>query len=178
MRKICLSMMLSLDGYTEAPGHDINWHVWDDEMENYMISFFNTVDTIILGRKSYELMLGYWPFETGRIARAMNETPKLVFSKTLKEAEWNSTLLEDIIREDIDKLKQQPGKDMVLFGGATLASAFINRNLIDEYQIIVNPIALGDGSPLFKNLENKLNLKLTGTRVFDCGNVILSYKPA
>ncbi|MEJ5960857.1 dihydrofolate reductase family protein [Pedobacter immunditicola] len=178
MRKIILSMMLSLDSYIEAPGNDIDWHVWDDEMEDYMLRFFETVDTIVLGRKTYELMVGYWPSARGELAHFMNETPKIVFSRTLQELEWNSSLRTAIDPEEINQLKQQSGKNLVIFGGADLATAFIENNLIDEYQLIINPVALGNGTPLFKNLPQQCSFKLTKAKVFNCGNVLLHYQPA
>lgn len=169
--------MLSIDSFMEAPGNDINWHVWDDEMENYMLRFFDTVDTIILGRKTYELMIGYWPSAGGELARFMNETPKLIFSRTLQELEWNSSLRKTINPVEISQLKQQPGKDLVIFGGADLAAAFIENNLIDEYQLIINPVVLGNGTPLFKNLSQQRSFKLKKTKVFNCGNILLHYQP-
>jgi dihydrofolate reductase len=173
-----LSMMVSADGYIEAPGNDINWHVFDEEMSEYMMGFFGTVDTFIYGRKSYELMLSFWPHESGPFADVMNQTSKIIFSKTLESVEWNSRLVKDNVVEEIGKLKQQPGKDAVLFAGADLAATFIRHNLIDEYRLIVNPVVLGAGTPLFKDVQKKpFNLQLVDTLTFGCGNVILIYRP-
>lgn len=181
MRKVILSMMVSLDGYIEAPGRDIYWHVWDDEMNGFMGDFFNRVDTLLFGRNTYELMLSYWPTTTSEdpvITERMNNLPKIVFSRTLEKVEWNSRLMKDNALEEIIGLKQQPGRDMVIFGGANLASWFMRHQLIDEYQLIVNPVVLGWGTPLFLNIQEKFNLKLMSSQAFQCGNIVLHYEPA
>lgn len=106
----------------------------------------------------------------------MNETPKIVFSKTLDEVTWNSRLVKEKAAEEIARLKQKSGKDMVLFAGADIASTFVKHDLIDEYRLIVNPVVLGNGTPLFKDPGSRLNLKLTQTKKFGCGNVLLCYE--
>lgn len=178
MRKLIVSMMVSADGFVEGENNDLYWHTWDEEMEKYMTDFIGTVDTFLYGRKSYELMLQYWPSAKGAFADLMNETPKIVFSQTLKKAEWNSRLIKDNIGQQILQLKQQPGKDMVLFAGADILSTFIQLGLVDEYRLIVNPVALGKGNPLFKNLDYQLGLKLAAVNTVACGNAILTYLPA
>ena len=108
----------------------------------------------------------------------MNRLPKIVFSRTLQKAEWNNTrLIKDNIAEEISKLKQQPGKDIALFGSANLLSTLIPMGLIDEHRIMVNPVVLGSGTPLFQGIKDKLNLKLLRTRTFRSGNVLLYYQP-
>lgn len=175
--------MVSLDGFIEGPNRDIDWHVWDKEMDQYMIDFFGTVDLILLGRVAYQLMESYWPTPAATtddpiIADKMNNLPKIVFSKTLDEVEWNNTrLVKENITAEISQLKQHPGKDLVLFGGAGIAAAFMQLNLLDEYRIIVNPVVLGSGTPLFKSVKEKLHLKLLKTKTFGSGNVLLCYGP-
>lgn len=168
--------MVSVDGFVEGEDQDINWHVWDEEMSTYMMDFFNTVDTFIYGRVSYELMLKYWPFENGEFAYIMNKTPKLVFSKTLDKVEWNGKLVNEVVPEDMNALKQVSGGDLVLLAGADLATSFINHKLIDEYRLIVNPVVLGNGTPLFKDSKDRRSLKLIEERSFSCGNVLLVYR--
>ncbi len=146
-------------------------------MSAYMMRFFNTVDTFIYGRKSYEDMVEYWPPLTDEFATVMNQTQKIVCSRTLDEVIWNSTLIKNDVVGEIQKLKKQGGKNMVLFAGADLAETFIKNNLIDEYRLIVNPVVLGGGKPLFKNIEEIWSLKLKDAIVFNCGNVILIYEP-
>jgi len=177
MRKVIVSMMVSLDGFIEAPEHDINWHIWDDEMGSYMMDFMQQVDTFLYGRVSYELMLQYWPDAKGPFADRMNETRKIVFSRTLSSVSWNAILIKDDIPGKINELKQQPGKDMVLFAGADILSTFTRHDLVDEYRLMVNPVVLGKGTPYFKNMEQQLKLTLTGSRSFSCGNVLLCYAP-
>jgi len=176
-RKLVLSMMVSVDGYIEGPNDDITWHVWDEEMSEYMLGFFDTVDTFLYGRKSYELMIGYWPSQTGAFADIMNETPKLVFSRTLDEVNWNSRLIKENAADEVRQRKKISGKNMVLFAGADIASTFIEHNLIDEYRLIVNPVVLGNGTPLFKDLKNRLSLNLVQSTSFRCGNTLFCYEP-
>ena len=166
--------MMSLDGYIEGSNEDIDWHVWNEEMSDYMMDFFKTVDTFIYGRKSYELMLTYWPFETGEFADIMNRTPKIVFSKTLDKVEWNSRLIKQNVIEEIQLEKRKTGKDLVLFAGADIASTFLEYGLIDEFRLIVNPVVLGKGTSLFQ-VRNQMKLELLESRTFDCGNTLLRY---
>ena len=166
--------MMSLDGYIEGPNGDINWHVWNEEMSDYMMAFFKTVDTFIYGRKSYELMLTYWPFETGKFADIMNRTPKIIFSKTLDKVEWNSRLIKQNVIEEIQLEKRKTGKDLVLFAGADIASTFMENGLIDEFRLIVNPVVLGEGTSLFQ-VRNQMDLELLESRTFGCGNILLRY---
>ena len=167
--------MMSLDGYIEGPNGDINWHVWNEEMSDYMMAFFKTVDTFIYGRKSYDLMLTYWPFETGKFADIMNRTPKIIFSKTLDKVEWNSRLIKQNVVEEIQLEKGKAGKDLVLFAGADIASTFMENGLIDEFRLIINPVVLGEGTPLFQ-VSNQMELELLDSRSFACGNTLLRYR--
>ncbi|HTE32123.1 MAG TPA: dihydrofolate reductase family protein [Chryseolinea sp.] len=177
MRKVILSVMVSLDGMIETTNPEEEWFVWDDEMAEYFNTFFKSLDAFIYGRKAYESMLNYWPAATGKFADIMNNTPKFVFSRTLKKAEWNSTIISGNIREEMMKIKSQPGKDIALFAGAEIACAFIKEGLIDEFRLIVNPVVLGKGTPLFNDFTTKFLLKFTKAQPFNCGNVILYYQP-
>jgi dihydrofolate reductase len=178
MRKVIVSILVSLDGSFEGPNKELDWHVWDDEMEKYMGDFLNTVDAILLGCVAYQLLANYWPSSNENLAPMLNNLPKIVFSRTLEKVEWNnSRLIRENIKEEILKLKQQPGKDLVLFGGANIASTLNELGLIDEYRIIVNPVVLGNGKPFFKDVKDKFSLKLSGAKSFSCGNVILNYQP-
>lgn len=178
MRSLILSMMVSVDGYIEGENRELDWHVWDDELERHMTQFFTTVDTMIFGRVAFELMISYWPTATDSIAPQMNTLPKLILSNTLQTPIWNSQILNGDIAGKIKYLKQQSGKDIVVFGGAGTAQTLMNLELIDEYQLIVNPVVLGSGRPLFKVGSERLNLKLVNSVAFKCGNVKLYYKPA
>lgn len=181
MRKVIIFNMVTLDGYFEGPNKEIDWHVVDEEFNEFAIEQLNSVDVLLFGRVTYELMAGYWPTPDATtndpvVAGKMNSIPKIVFSKTLNKVEWQNTrLVKENFAEEIRKLKQQPGKDMIIFGSSDLAVTFIGQRLIDEYRIMVNPVILGNGKPLFKGLPQKLDLKLQKTRTFRSGNVLLYY---
>lgn len=188
MRKIIVSNLVSLDGFFEGPNKEIDWFVVDEEFFEYARNLLSEVDTILFGRVTYEHMAGYWPTKSAKendpvIADKMNNLPKIVFSKTLSKIDpivigWNnSSLIIENVAEEINKLKQQPGKDMVIFGSGNLVSSLTQQGLIDEYRIILNPVILGNGNPLFKGLHEKLNLVLLKTKTFNNGVVILYYEP-
>ena len=173
---------MTLDGFFEGPGGDIYWHNVDAEFNEFAIAQLNSADGLVCGRVTYQMMASYWPTEAAIkddtiVAGLMNKIPKFVFSKTLTKAEWNNTkLVKGNISEEISKLKQQPGKDLLLFGSADLASTLTSLGLIDEYRVMVNPVILGRGMPLFKDVKDKLALKLVDTKTFGSGNVLLYYQ--
>jgi dihydrofolate reductase len=182
MRKIIVSNYVTLDGFFAGPNGEFDWFVWDDETAEYAKGLLKSIDTILFGRVTYELMAGYWPTasppaEDPIIIDAMNNLPKIVFSKTLDKVAWkNSRLVKGDIAEEISKLKQQPGKDMVIYGSGSIITTLTQLGLIDEYRIFVNPVMLGSGKPLFKGLHDRLKLKLLTTKTFNCGVVLLHYQ--
>jgi dihydrofolate reductase len=175
--------MVTLDGFFEGPNRDISWHNVDEEFNQFAIEQINAGDTLLFGRVTYQVMARYWPTPDGIkddpiVADLMNRLPKLVFSRTLEKVEWNNTrLIKDHVAEETAKLKQQPGKDMALFGSANLLSTLMQFDLVDEHRIMVNPVILGNGTPLFKRAKDKQNLRLVNTRTFGNGNVLLCYQP-
>lgn len=183
MRKIILFNMATLDGLFAGPGGEIDWHHVDEEFNEFAIAQLNSAGGLLFGRVTYQGMASYWPTDVAIkndpiVADKMNTLPKIVFSRTLERVEWNNTrLVKGNIAEEISKLKQQPGKDLLLFGSADLASTLTNLGLIDEYRVMVNPVVLGNGKPLFTGMKEKLNLKLTSTKTFRNGNVLLCYQP-
>jgi dihydrofolate reductase len=187
MRKVLLSNLVTLDGFFAGPKGELDWHIVDEEFNQYAIDLLSKVDALLFGRVTYQLMADYWPAAATNpatpksdleIADKMNNLPKIVFSKTLQKVEWKNTrLVKENIAEEISKIKEQPGKDMVIFGSGSIVSTFMQLGLIDEYRIIVNPVVLGNGKPLFKGINDKQNLKLVKTRVFGSGVVILYYQP-
>ena len=183
MRKLILFNMITLDGFFEGSGQDISWHQVDEEFNDFAIEQIETVDTIIFGRITYEGMASFWPtplaMETDpAIAQKMNTVSKIVVSHTLEKADWNNTrLIKENVFEEIARLKQQSGKDLIIFGSGNLASTFLQQGLIDEIRVIVNPVVLGAGTPLFRDIQ-PLNLTLLKTRTFRNGNVLLYYQPA
>jgi dihydrofolate reductase len=184
LRKVIVFMMTTPDGYFAGPEGDIYWHNVDEEFNEFANEQLNSVDTLIFGRVTYELMASYWPTPAATtddpiIAGQMNSLPKVVFSRTLDKAEWHNTrLIKDNVAEEVARLKEQPGKDLIIMGSSNLSASFINLGLIDEFRIMVNPVVLGDGKPLFKGIHDKLNLKLLKSRTFNSGNVLLYYQPA
>ena len=183
MRKVIFQNLISLDGYFEGQDREIDWQNVDNELNEYTLAFLDTVDTMIFGRVTYELMAGYWPTEDAmrnepETAKKLNKLQKIVFSKSLPSARWsNSTLLRDDIAENVEKLKNSTGKDIAIFGSSDLATALIPSLLIDELNIIINPVILGKSKQLFSGIGGKLDLNLQSTRVFRSGNVLLSYSP-
>ncbi len=181
MRKIVLFNRTSLDGYFEGANGDISWHHVDEEFNEFAIAQLKTADTLLFGRKTYELMEGYWPTEEAIkndpvVAGLMNGHDKIVFSKSLKKAGWHHTrLINENLLDEVKKLKSMPGKDVLIFGSADLSSSLIEHNLIDEFRVMINPVILGNGIPLFKNITTKIGLQLLKTKVFGNGNVLFIY---
>jgi dihydrofolate reductase len=180
MRKVIVSNLMSLDGFFEGPNHELDWFVVDEEFFAYARDMLRGVDTIVFGRKTYQHMADYWPSAPAdEIADQMNNLPKIVFSRTLESAEWqNSTLVKSDAIAEISKSKQLPGKDMVILGSASLASFLLQQGLIDEYRVILNPVLLGSGRPLFQDVKQRLRLKLSRTKLFGSGVVVLYYQSA
>jgi dihydrofolate reductase len=183
MRKVILFNMATLDGFFAGPNGEIDWHHVDEEFNDFAIDQLGLADGLLFGRVTYQLMASYWPTEAAIrndpvVAGKMNTLPKIVFSRTLETAEWNNTkLVKGNVAEEITKLKQQPGKDLLLFGSADLASTITQLGLFDEYRVMVNPVVLGSGKPLFKDVNQRLDLKLEKTKTFRNGNVLLYYQP-
>jgi len=175
----------TLNGYFKGPHDDISWNHHNTGEENdYAKEGAGSGSTLIFGRVTYEMMAAYWPSANALennpdVAKGMNKSEKIVFSRTLKKADWNNTrIVKNNIAEEIKKLKQVPGKNMTVLGSGSIVSQLAEQGLIDEYQIMVNPVALGDGTPLFNGIQHPLQLKLTSSRVFKSGVVLLIYQPA
>jgi dihydrofolate reductase len=184
MGRVGAFMLVTLDGYFEGPERDISWHQHDAEGSEFALEGLKSGDTLLFGRVTYELMAGHWPTTRAItndpiVAKGMNNADKIVFSRTLKKPEWNNTrLVSNHIEEEIKSLKQTPGRNMTLLGSGSILTRLARQGLIDEYQFMVVPVVLGDGTPVFKGLKGRLSLKLTSTRTFRNGNVLLCYQPA
>lgn len=183
MRNVILSVQVSLDGFIARPNGALDWHLVDGEVNEYAKDLLNSLDILVFGRVTYQLMADYWPTATindpveARIAERLNTLPKVVFSRTMKKVEWNnSRLARGGIDEEILKMKQQPGRDIGI-GGTSIVAALAPLGLIDEYRILVVPVVLGRGKSLFKDITNNINLKLGKTRTFGSGLVLLVYQP-
>jgi dihydrofolate reductase len=171
--------VITLDGYFEGNQNwDLSFHnqVWGQELEKISIDQLHSADYLVFGRVTYEGMAAYWRKAEGEIADLMNSIPKIVFSKTLKFADWNNTTLKsENATEEILKLKEQGGKDLYVFGSANLSETFMNNNLFDEYRIGISPVILGNGRQLFRQGISLKNLTLVSTQQLLTGGVILKY---
>jgi dihydrofolate reductase len=177
--------MVSLDGFVEGPNRELDWGMVDEELHTYINDQQREIDTYLFGRRMYEVMV-YWdtadtdpsnPEYVLEFARIWKNIHKIVFSKTLEHVQGNATLSKGNIVEEIAKLKAMPGKDMSI-GGATIAAALIQLGLIDEYQLFINPVILGSGTPMFQALDHQTNLRLIETKTFSSGVIFLRYQPA
>jgi len=183
MAKLRVFNFLSLDGYFEGRDHDISWHRHGVEENEFAAQRLRFKSVLHFGRVTYELMARYWPTPQAlendpAVAQAMNRADKIVFSRTVQNPTWSKTrVLADNIAEQIRQMKQAPGHDMTLLGSGSVVAQFADQGLIDEYQIMLDPVLLGEGTPFCKGLRHRLDLKLTATRVFSSGTVLLSYQP-
>ena len=178
MRKVTLGMQVSLDGYVATVDGGLDWAFasFDAELGASAIEALSQLDTVLLGRANYEEQAAAWPNREGPMADIMNAMHKIVFSKTLEKVEWvNSRRATGSPAEEIAQLKQQPGKDIGVAGGAKFAQSLSKQGLIDEYRLTIHPVALGSGMPLF---AAPLKLKLVSSRPLSSGVVVATYQPA
>jgi dihydrofolate reductase len=184
MRKLIVFNLMTLDGYFEGQDGDISWHNVDEEFNRYAIEKVKAGNTLLFGRVTYELMAGYWPTPEAIkndpiVAERMNNLPKIVFSRTLDQVHWNNTrLVKGDMLSEIRKMKQESGNNMTILGSGSIVSQLAPQGLIDEFQVMLNPVVLGKGKTMFQGIQDKLALRLTKTRVFYNGNVLLHYEPA
>jgi len=177
VRKLFWQMMVSLDGFMEGPNRELDWHVVDDEFQQYALEMLRSIDAMLLGRTTYQLFADYWPSATEPGAEELNALEKVVFSTTLNDVDWkNSRLVSQNVVDEITRLKQQEGKDLAIFGSSTLVSS-LPLGLIDEYRIMVCPIVLGAGTPVLPHRGSRLPLNLVSIKQFGSGIVFLRYQP-
>lgn len=181
-RKVFLFNLMTLDGFFEGPGQDISWHNVDAEFNEFAIEQLDTIGAIIFGRVTYEMMASFWQstvvLETDPlVAGRMNRLPKVVFSRSLARADWQNTrLVNSDPAAELTRLKNEPGGNLFVFGSANLSSTLIAQGLIDEFRVLINPLLLGGGTPLFQGFRERVQLQLTHSRVFENGNVLLTYQ--
>ncbi len=185
MRKLVLFAHISLDGFAGDKNGGLDFLSYDGELQQFAEELVKTVGAPVYGKNTYHLMEGYWPSvlndpnaNTHALAHAkwVQEIPKIVFSTTLESADWNNTtLIKDNIVEEVNKLKQQPGKDLVIFGSPGLAKSLMNLGLIDEYRLTLHPIVMGEGISLFDSNKQKSKLKLLESKTLGSGVVTLHY---
>lgn len=187
MPKLIVFNHVTLDGYFVSANGDFSWaqHGNDDpKYSAFVAENASSGGQLLFGRITYELMASYWPTAMAdkhnpAVAAGMNSMPKVVFSKTLEKASWNNTKLAkgDLVSE-VRKLKEEPGPGMAILGSGSIVSQFAQEHLIDEYQMVVDPVALGRGRTMFDGIKKTLSLKLTKSRLFKNGKVYLCYEPA
>ena len=177
-------MSLSVDGYFEGPDGDLSWHMVDEEVHSYVNDVLRPMGLFLNGRVNYELMQAYWPTADEDpaspepivdFARIWRETPKIVYSRTLEHADGNTTIVREVVADEVNELKAQPGGDLAL-GGATLAAAFMAQDLIDEYLLYIHPVIVGGGRKPFGPLDRRQSLTLVDTHTFGNGVVHLHYR--
>jgi len=180
-RRIILDLAVTLDGFIEGLRGEVDWCIMNPDMN--FNNFLNDIDTILYGRKSYDLWGQYLP-EKGasdtekELWESVHSKKKFVFSNTLAKVNGNATLISNNIKEEIKRMKNEQGKNIWLYGGASLITSFVNLGLVDEYRLSVHPVILGAGKPLFADINHRVGLKLVGTRKFASGVVQLCYQDA
>ena len=189
MRKVIFFMMTTLNGFYERGRWDVDpnaldWHTTDEAFETFAAEQLGEADVILFGRVTYDGMASYWPTPEAiaadpGVAERMNTLPKVVFSRTLQSVGWsNSRLAEDDAAAEVRRLKEQPGKAIIVLASSELAVSLAADGLIDEYRIMVNPVLVGQGKPLLAGLTQDVRLTLVDVRTFANGNVLLTYAPA
>jgi len=186
VRRIIASEFVSADGFMVGPKEDMSWVMngFNEEMGKYAGGLMESMDTVLLGRVTYEIMAGAWPNMTedqSPGADRMNSATKVVVSKTLTSAPWGkyapAKIIKDNVEQQVKALRQGPGKNIVIYGSGTLVRSLTELRLIDEYQLLVHPLLLGDGKPLFKKMGRQVDLKLLRTQTFGNGVCVLYYEP-
>jgi dihydrofolate reductase len=185
MRKLRLQVQMSIDGCIAGPNNEMDWLVWDDNDIKYLNEITESVDTIIMGRKMVDEFIPYWTEVMNKpddpwndFAKKMVEIPKVIFTKTLDKSDWPDTdIATGDFRDEITKLKNLDGGDIIVYGGASFDSSLIReKKLIDEFYLFVNPIVMGSGKTIFRDLKEIQKLTLIDSKVFDCGLVLLHYE--
>jgi dihydrofolate reductase len=184
MRRLIVFNQVSLDGYFTDSKGDMSWaHKSDPEFNAWTQENAKGGGVLLFGRITYEMMASFWPTAAAQtmpvVAERMNNLPKVVFSRTLDKASWQNTkLVKTGLVEEVRKMKKESGPGMVIMGSGTIVSQLTQAGLIDEFQLVVNPIVLGKGRTLFEGVKDKLKLERTSTRTFGNGNTVLCYEPA
>ncbi len=186
LRKLKLHVEMSINGCIAGPNNEMDWMVWsgDEKLREYENRIHEPVDTILLGRNMTGEFISYWSDVVSKpddpeyaFAKKMIETPKIVFTKSLNKSEWiNTEIATGDLKDEITKLKSQDSGDIIVYGGASFDSSLIKEKLIDEFYLLVNPIIMGSGKTIFKDLKEIQKLTLIESKVFDCGLVLLHYE--
>jgi dihydrofolate reductase len=182
LRRIIASEMVTVDGFFSGPNGELDWFVQDEELGTFAQELLDSVDTILYGRATYEMMVGCWPHAGGSFAERTNPLPKLVFTSTLDPTPWgdwdNATPVKGVLADEVAKLKDEAGGDMVIYGSGRVVQALSRLGLIDEYRLVVHPVLLGIGRPLFGALAKRHTRRLIDSVSWPSGCVALTYEPA
>lgn len=180
MRKLKLQVQMTIDGFVGGPNGEMNWTSinWDNDIKKYVGALTEPVDCILLGRKLAQGFIPYWashPEQEG--AEKFNAVKKVVFTKTLEKSDWaNTTLANGDLNDEVSRLKNLDGEDIIVYGGATFVSNLINKQLIDEFHLFINPTAIGSGISIFKEINVSQTMNLVNSTSFACGIVVLHYE--
>jgi dihydrofolate reductase len=183
MPNVVFFMSISVDGFFEGPNHELDWQIVDEELHTHFNAVMREAGAFFDGRVTYELMRSHWPTRDQdpdasqpekEFAGIWRDMPKYVFSRSLRQAEWNTTILREVEPEQIQQLKREPGGDLFI-GGANLLQSFLRENLVDQFRLYVHPVVLGRGRRLFAEAEKPQDLRLVETRTFSSGVVLLRY---
>ena len=183
MRKVTVFNFITLNGYFQGPDGDISWHRSEAEESKLSDEKSQQGNTLLFGRVTYQHMASFWPTAAAKqmqpvTADGMNKSEKIVFSRTLEKADWNNTrLIKDDLIGSVRRLKQESGIDMTILGSGSIVTQLADAGLIDGFAFMIDPVALGAGVPLFKGMKNKLDLKLTSSKVFKSGIIMVTYEP-
>lgn len=183
MGKLSVFNFITLNGYYKGPNGEINWHKHGAEESEYSADSLKADNILLFGRVTYEMMASFWPTPDAiknlpQVAEGMNKAEKIVFSKIMKKAGWNNTkVVSGNIVEETRKLKEASVKDLTILGSGSILTQFAEAGLIDDYQFMINPVALGAGEPMFKGMKGFLNLDLVSVKTFKNGILLLNYKP-
>lgn len=185
MRKLKLQVQISIDGFISGTKGEMDWlnFNWSSDLNDYVIQLTEPVDTILLGRNLAEGFIPHWTAALNQAvpepgADKMVNTPKIVFTKTLEKSKWENTILaKGKLADEVNTLKRKPGSDMIAYGGGKFVSSLNKEKLIDELHLFVNPAAIGNGVPIFAEIGEKQNYQLLNAKSFECGIVVLVYKP-
>jgi dihydrofolate reductase len=184
MRKVTVFNFITLNGFFKGPNEDISWHKHGDEESAFAAEGSKSGSILLFGRVTYQMMESYWPTQMAKrdspqVAEGMNRSEKIVFSKTLKSTNWdNSKIVRENPAEVVKKMKKESGNDMTVLGSGTIVTQLAENNLVDTYMLMVDPVVLAEGTPIFHGIKRQPDLKLIDTRKFKSGVVLLTYHPA
>ncbi len=185
MGKLSSFQFITLNGFYKGAGEDTSWHSHNPESEesDYAKEGAQSGSILLFGRTTYDMMAGFWPTPQAlqsmpEVAKGMNASEKIVFSRTLKKANWNNTrIIKDNIEDAVKKLKKEFSKDMTILGSGSILAQLATAGLVDEFQFMLDPVALGEGSPILEGIGHQLDLQLMHHRVFKSGTILLTYQP-